>query len=450
MENAQQYETGPLKKTEAKTERKSGRRSKWSDLKVGVIPLPHYIGLASIIFLAAYFSKLPSDMIGGFAVIIILGMLLGDIGLKVPILKDIGGPAILSIFVPSVLVFLNVFNHSVMDAVTALMKEANFLYFYISCLVAGSILGMNRTVLVKGFVRMFVPLVAGTLASVGMGLLAGMLFGYTPYHTFFYIIVPIIGGGIGEGIMPLSIAYSQILGEPSSVYVSQMIPAAIIGNMVAIICAGLLKRLGEKRPHLSGGGMLIKSGADNDILSAKEEEKKIDFALMGGGLLLACCFFILGGLLSQFVGIPGAIMMIIAATIVKYAKLLPAKMEHGAFHMYKFVSTSLTWPLMVGLGMLYVPLNDVVNIISPGYVLVCASVVLAMVGSGYFVARWMNMYPVESAIVTGCHSGLGGTGDVAILSASNRMGMMPFAQISTRLGGAATVIAAALLMKMFS
>lgn len=95
MENAQQYETGPLKKTEVKTERKSGRRSKWSDLKVRVIPLPHYIGLASIIFLAAYFSKLPSDMIGGFAVIIILGMLLGDIGLKVPILKDIGGPAIL-------------------------------------------------------------------------------------------------------------------------------------------------------------------------------------------------------------------------------------------------------------------------------------------------------------------------------------------------------------------
>ena len=26
----------------------------------------------------------------------------------------------------------------------------------------------------------------------------------------------------------------------------------------------------------------------------------------------------------------------------------------------------------------------------------------------------MKMYPVESAIVTGCHSGLGGTGDVAI------------------------------------
>uniref|UniRef100_UPI001588DB41 2-hydroxycarboxylate transporter family protein n=1 Tax=Pseudomonas sp. KK4 TaxID=1855729 RepID=UPI001588DB41 len=48
-----------------------------------------------------------------------------------------------------------------------------------------------------------------------------------------------------------------------------------------------------------------------------------------------------------------------------------------------------------------------------------------------------------------CHSGLGGTGDVAILSASNRMSLMPFAQISTRIGGAATVILATVLLKVF-
>ncbi|MYM53404.1 hypothetical protein GSK84_30265, partial [Pseudomonas aeruginosa] len=51
-------------------------------------------------------------------------------------------------------------------------------------------------------------------------------------------------------------------------------------------------------------------------------------------------------------------------------------------------------------------------------------------------------------IVTACHSGLGGTGDVAILSASNRMGLMPFAQISTRIGGAAMIVCATLLLKV--
>jgi malate:Na+ symporter len=75
--------------------------------------------------------------------------------------------------------------------------------------------------------------------------------------------------------------------------------------------------------------------------------------------------------------------------------------------------------------------------------------VISLVASGFVVGKWLNMYPVESGIVTACHSGLGGTGDVAILSASNRMGLMPFAQISTRIGGAAMIVCATVLLKLF-
>jgi len=49
------------------------------------------------------------------------------------------------------------------------------------------------------------------------------------------------------------------------------------------------------------------------------------------------------------------------------------------------------------------------------------------------------MYPIDTAIVNACHSGQGGTGDVAILTAANRMQLMPFAQIATRIGGAIVV-----------
>ena len=60
-------------------------------------------------------------------------------------------------------------------------------------------------------------------------------------------------------------------------------------------------------------------------------------------------------------------------------------------------------------------------------------------GTGFIVGRWVKLYPIEAAIVNACHSGQGGTGDVAILTAANRMELMPFAQIATRIGGAITV-----------
>ncbi|WP_289710703.1 2-hydroxycarboxylate transporter family protein [Desulfosporosinus nitroreducens] len=424
--------------------------SKLSSVKVGVLPLPLYLILAGIIFAASMYGQLPADMIGGFAVIMVMGILLGDIGLRVPILKEIGGPAILAILVPSTMVFYNLINPSALKAITAIMKTSNFLYFYISVLVVGSILGMNRKVLVQGFARMFVPLIVGTAAAISAGLLVGTLFGYSIHRTFFYIIIPIVGGGIGEGILPLSLGYSAILNIPQEALIGQLIPAAVIGNIVAIVCAGLLKRLGEKKPELTGNGVLVKTGDDSEILNAKGmADKPIDFPLMGAGILMACAFFIFGKVASPFIGIPGAIIMIFAAAIVKYLNIMPAKMEQGSFHLYKFVSSSLTWPLMVGLGVLYTPLKDVIATVTIGYLVVCASVVIAMISSGYFIGRFMNMYPIESAIVTGCHSGLGGTGDVAILSASNRMELMPFAQISTRIGGASMIVLATILIKLW-
>ena len=417
--------------------------------KIGVIPFPLYLILALIIYAASIYGKLPADMIGGFAVIMIMGILLGDVGQKIPILKDIGGPAILSIFIPSIMVFYKLINPSAMNSITALMKGSNFLYLYISCLVAGSILGMNRKVLIQGFVRMFIPLVVGTLAAIAAGLLVGTLFGYSVHRTFFYIIIPIVGGGIGEGIIPLSIAYSEILGKPQETFIPQLIPAAMLGNIVAIMVAGYLKRLGEKRPELTGNGLLVKTGNDKELLTVQNTEKPIEFPLMGAGLLIACSFFIWGKFSETFIGIPGAIIMIFSAAIVKYLNVMPAKMEQGAYHMYRFISASLTWPLLVGLGVLFTPWKDVVEVLTdPGYIAICASTVLAMISSGFFIGKYLNMYPIESALVTGCHSGLGGTGDVAILSASNRMELMPFAQISTRIGGACMIVLATILMKM--
>jgi len=415
--------------------------------EIGVIPLPYFIGIALTVFLSAHFGLLPKTMIGGLAVIMTMGVFFGQLGQRLPILKEIGGGAILCLMLPSVLVFYGFFGSSTLDATRMLMKEANFLYFVIASLVVGSILGMNRFILVQGMLRMFVPLLVGTLAAVAAGLLVGSLFGYSVYHTFFFIIVPIIGGGIGEGILPLSLAYSAILGGSPDQYVAQLVPAAVVGNIVAIICAGVLARLALRKPALNGDGMLIRAKAENDLFREKDDQgTAIDFRYMGAGVLVICAFFVLGGLLEKVVHIPGPVMMILVAVLFKYLQVLPSRLEDGSKAFYKLVSTAFIWPVMIGLGMLYVPLDSVVKVFSVGYVLVCTAVVVAMTLAGFLIGNLLKMFPIESAIVTCCHSGLGGTGDVAILSAANRMALMPFAQISTRIGGASTVILATLLL----
>ena len=148
--------------------------------KVGAVPLMLFVGIAAIVATSAWAGLLPKNMIGGLAVIMTLGFAFAKVGRQIPVLKDIGGPAILCLMVPSVLVYFGAFGKQTLDTVHLLMKKANLLYFVIACLVVGSILGMNRVLLIQGMMRMFVPLVAGTLMAVLSGLIVGTLFGYTP------------------------------------------------------------------------------------------------------------------------------------------------------------------------------------------------------------------------------------------------------------------------------
>ncbi|BBU30922.1 L-malate permease [Burkholderia sp. THE68] len=428
----------------------SGFLAKINHVKIGGMPVVMFAALALVTILAAATKKLPNDMIGGFAVLMLSGLLLGEIGSRIPLFRHIGGPAILCLFVPSALLGYKLMDDASLKAITTTMKTANLQYLYIACLVAGSILGMNRKILIEGFLKMFVPLLIGTITAIAAGVLVGLMFGYDPKHVFFYIVIPILGGGIGEGILPLSIGYSEITGSAQGHLIAMMVPAALIGNVVAILGSGILKRFGEKYRQYSGDGTLVRTGEDQALLKAQKTEAALDLRLMGFGLLLGCTLFILGALLSPMTGIPGPVLMIIAAAVLKLFKAIPESMEVGAYQMYKFMSTNLTFAILVGLGTLFVSWDKLVGAFSPAYFVICAATVIAMIISGFFVGAWLKMYPVESAIITACHSGLGGTGDVAILSSSNRMGLMPFAQISTRIGGAGMVVFATLMMKWLS
>ena len=180
--------------------------------KVTVVPLYIILPITILISILIMEGRYPNDLLGIIPVMAFAGYALGELGKRAPIIKNIGGAAITVTFLPPFLVFMNWIPPVMVDSLTTFMKSSNLLYVNIAVLTVGSILAMNRTVLIKGFMSMFIPLVAGTLASVIVGVGVGTLLGIGAYRSFFYIVIPIMAGGMGEGAIPLSLAYAHILG----------------------------------------------------------------------------------------------------------------------------------------------------------------------------------------------------------------------------------------------
>ncbi|MGV2686831.1 citrate:sodium symporter, partial [Clostridium perfringens] len=132
----------------------------------------------------------------------------------------------------------------------------------------------------------------------------------------------------------------------------------------------------------------------------------------------------------------------------KILGILPKKFEQAAQQWGQFVMTNLTSALLVGIGISMIDLKAVAESISPLY-LVLVFVVIAGVTIGAGVGgKLVGFYPIESSLTAGlCTTNMGGTGDVAVLSAANRMELIPFAQIATRICGALMLIVASVLLQ---
>jgi CCS family citrate carrier protein len=425
--------------------------SAWQGVKVGPMPLPWFLLFAAIILMAAVTESLPVDMLGGFGVILTLGWALGKIGDTIPGLNKFGGSTILSMLVPAILVFYGLLPDNAIESVTMLMSDANFLDLYVFALVTGSILGMNRQVLVQGFARMVIPMSVGLVLAMLIPAAIGQLVGIGFQETLFNIVTPAMAGGIGGGVLPLAQGYSEVQNIDYGAMVAILAPASILSNFFSIGVAAIVGRFGEKHPELSGNGTLVRQSAteEKEIVN-KEKKTPINFQSIGIGLFLLVAVYIFGNLMQGIIGLPAAVIVIFASTIMKYFQVLPASIEEGAKQLNGFISSNFTAPLMVGLGIIYLDLKAVLDVLTWQYVVVVLAVVIVLGLTGFILGKFLNMYQIESAILSLNQSAMGGTGNVAILATTDRNSLMPFAQVATRIGGAITISIMITLLNLFA
>lgn len=427
------------------------------EMRVGILPVPVLAVLVAVLtafILGGKFpasGKTPSDVCTMMAVLAVGGFLCAEVGKRIPLIKDVGGAAIFATFIPSFLAFQGWVPAVIVQSVTDFTKATNFLYLFIACVIVGSILSMDRTVLIRGFLKIFVPLAAGSVAAALVGTGVGTLLGLGARDTFFYIVVPIMGGGVGEGAIPLSMGYAEILHLKQGEEFARVLPPVMFGSLTAILLSGLLNFVGKRYPHLTGEGRL--QPGEHDELRAQQEEitGQMDVAQIAAGGSIAITLYLVGVALATLppdaLRFPAPVVMLFLAVTVKIALVVPPRLQQGAGIVYKFFRTAVTYPLLFAIGVAMTPWDKLMAALHPANLITIVATVATLMATGWLVGKWVKLYPIEAAIVNACHSGQGGTGDVAILTAANRMQMMPFAQIATRIGGAVTVTLALILLK---
>ncbi len=460
-------------------------------LRLFNLPWQAFLIITAVVLAATYLGVLPKGMAGCFLFMMVLGEILAWIGDHTPIIKDfLGGGAIVCIFGSALLVYFGILpGTKVIEAAneagemvkqtvpnmtlplgnldlvgnigTFFKTTGGFLDWYIAALITGSILGMNRKLLMKAAARYFPAIFGGLIVAFGACMGVAHLMGYPVMNALLLIALPIMGGGMGAGATPLSKIFESSSSMSAADALSIMTPAVAIGNAVSIVLAGILVKIMVGR--LNGKGQLMRAGSmdPKELEISPEMQAKrdhIEVKNLGIGLLVSGAFFAWGYILQGAwnalgtgVTIHAYAWMIISVAVCKITNIVPESVEVACYQWFQFIMKNLTHMLLVGIGICYLDIGTVITTFSWTYLALCAATCVGAFIGAALIGRLVGFYPFEAGVTAGlCMSNMGGTGDVAVLSAADRMELMPFAQISSRLGGAIILLIASLMLSLLA
>ena len=210
------------------------------DAKIGIIPLPVYVVLiARDRGLDAHRQGAVRHPDGASSLLSVGGFTCAEIGNRIPIIRNIGAAAIFATFIPSALAYYHLLPQPILKVDDGLHE------------VQQLPLPVHRVDHRRQHPRHGPPCADRGLPQDlrparrrlgrrggGRARSVGTLLGLGAYHTFFFIVVPIMAGGVGEGAIPLSIGYSAILGQPQGDLFAQVLPPVMLGSLTAIVFAG--------------------------------------------------------------------------------------------------------------------------------------------------------------------------------------------------------------------
>lgn len=418
----------------------------WDRVCFGFIPAKYFALFLLITVAGVLCNASPKGFLGGFTVCTIFGLLLDKLGEVTPVVNTyLGGGSFVAIFGAAVIMYLGVFPEDTTKLISDFIKGMDYIGWIVGALICGSILTMDRKLLIKAGALYFIPILGGIAAAFGLTALAGQLMGYGWREAILFVSLPIMGGGTSAGAVPTAQTYAAAMARDNDYYLSLIMPAVVIGNALAIVMAGVMNSIGKKFPNTTGNGALMKGGA----LTKEEvkEQRPVDLAAMGRGFVITGIFYTVGILISKLVpGIHYYAWTIVACAACKISGIFPEALQEDVAQWYRFAMKIGIPAVLFGIGFVYTDLGVVIANLTPTYFLLVLTTLVGAVAGTWLIGRLIGFYPVECAITAGlCMANMGGSGDIATLGAAGRMELMPFAQISSRIGGAIIIVLASVL-----
>ena len=174
------------------------KKSLWQEFNdLGGMPLWLYALCSLIILAVMYTGALGTDITAFIAVCCVISILLNKVGKLLPIWNTyIGGGLLMIFFGTAVLKQFNLIPETYVTLIGDMVQgDVNILNVFIMALITGSILSLDRGVLLRSFGGYIPAILGGLVGAALFGTAVGLLFGVSPVDMVIKYVLPIMGGG---------------------------------------------------------------------------------------------------------------------------------------------------------------------------------------------------------------------------------------------------------------
>lgn len=408
------------------------------------IPLYLWVLLTVITLVGMATGSMGTDFGATLFWLSIIGAVIMGIGNKLPIIRDyLGGGPLLVLLFGSWLTWKGLIPEIYVTAANDWMSTFNFQAFFLTLLIVGSVMQIDRKTLLRSLVGYLPCIAGGLIGAFLMAALTGKFLGISVGDILMKYVMPIMGGGSAAGALPMSSIYQEVTGGDKEAYYGVAMSALMVANILCIFFAVGLNAIGKIWPKLTGDGrqLMRKNVGESEN---KQEDCLYDLRDVGNGLWIMVSCWVIAGIFSKWllpricgVSIHQYAYLVIFAVLMNVTNSIPGRIKKGMGVLFKWMNYGLAPAVFAGMSISLLNFQSFIDALSFTTLCMSIAVIIGCIIGSALLGYLVGYYPIDAAMTGGlCMANMGGSGDMLILTAGNRMELMTYASISSRIGGA--------------